>query len=153
MPKKIDRGMANDIMDCVIAGTKKWARTRKQEEHAPASRSYRYARMTQERGVQFKEAAWEFMPEAYAHASGDGSLPTNARQIMYAARPYIQTQTGKALRDDYFTQTLLPDYLDEHPSLDWNVVYDARGHFTEPHWRAQLRHRHPRSAWLSYEIA
>ena len=108
MPKKIDRGMANDIMDCVIAGTKKWARTRKQEEHAPASRSYRYAQMTQERRVQFKEAAWEIMPEAYAQASGDGRLPANARQIMYAARPYIQTQTGKALRDDYFTQTFCP---------------------------------------------
>jgi hypothetical protein len=133
MSKKTDRGMAADILDVVMAGTKQWARTRKQEEHAPASRRYRYARMTQERGVKFKEAAWEFMPEAYAHASGDGSLPANARQIMYAARPYILTQTGKALRDDYFTQILLPDYLDEHPSLDWNVVYDPRGHFTEPH--------------------
>jgi hypothetical protein len=133
MPKKTDRGMAADIIDVVMAGTKKWARTRKQEERAPASRLYRYARMTQERGIQFKEAAWEIMPKAYAKASGDGSLPANARQIMYAARPHIQTETGKALRDDYFTQTLLPDYLDEHPDLDWNVVYDARGHFTEPH--------------------
>jgi hypothetical protein len=133
MSKKTDRGMANDIVDVVLSATKQWARTRKQEERAPASRSYRYMRMTHERGVQFKEAAWEIMPQAYAQASGDGSLPANARQIMYAARPHIQKATDKPLRDDYFTQTLLPDYLDEQPHLDWNVVYDARGHFTEPH--------------------
>src|SRR5262249_22610067 len=31
-----------------------------------------------------------------------------------------------------FTQTLLPDYIEEN-GVDWNVIYDARGHFTEPH--------------------
>jgi hypothetical protein len=132
MPKKNDRGMANDILDAVLAGTKKWARTRKQEERSPASRSYRYARMTHERGVQFKEAAWEIMPEAYAKVSGPDRLPANARQIMYVARPHIQKVTGKPPRDDYFTQTLLPDYINE-TGVSWNVVYDARGHFSEPH--------------------
>jgi hypothetical protein len=132
MSKKNDRGMANDIMDAVLAGTKKWARTRKQEERSPASRSYRYARMTHERGVQFKEAAAEIMPEAYAKVSGNGEYPANARQLMYAARPHIQKQTGKPLGDQYFTQTLLPDYLNE-TGVDWDVVYDSRGHFSEPH--------------------
>jgi hypothetical protein len=51
---------------------------------------------------------------------------------MYAARPHIQQVTGRELNDDYFTQTLLPDYLTE-TGLDWDVVYDARGHFNEPH--------------------
>jgi hypothetical protein len=133
LSKKIDRGMANDIMSAVLAGTKKWAQTRKQEERSPASRSHRYARMTHERGVQFKEAAWEIMPEAYAKVSGDGQYPANARQLMYAARPHIQKETGKPLADHYFTQVLLPNYLDEHPDLDWDVVYDSRGHFSEPH--------------------
>ena len=27
---------------------------------------------------------------------------------------------------------MLPDYIEEH-GVDWNVVYDARGHFEEPH--------------------
>jgi Topoisomerase 6 subunit A/Spo11, Toprim domain len=36
------------------------------------------------------------------------------------------------LNDVYFTQTLLPDYLIE-TGVDWDVVYDARGHFKEPH--------------------
>jgi hypothetical protein len=126
------RSMAADIVGAIRAGTKKWTRTVKAEERSPASRSYRYSRMTRERGVSFKEAAAQIMPEAYRKVSGDGELPANARQIMYAARPQIQKITGRELRDDYFTQTLLPDYLNE-TGVDWNVVYDARGHFSEPH--------------------
>jgi hypothetical protein len=72
------------------------------------------------------------MEKAYIKASGNGGLPANARQIMYAARPHIQETTGKQLNDVYFTQALLPTYVDEN-QLDWDVVYDARGHFSEPH--------------------
>jgi hypothetical protein len=126
------RSMAADIIGVIREGTKKWTRTVKAEERSPASRSYRYSRMTRERGVSFKEAAAQIMPEAYRKVSGDGELPANARQIMYAARPHIQKVTGRKLRDDYFTQTLLPDYINE-TGVEWDVVYDARGHFTEPH--------------------
>ena len=38
---------------------------------------------------------------------------------------------------DEFSQTLLPDYIDEH-GVDWNVVYDARGHFEEPHTNRRI---------------
>ncbi|MGH6864886.1 MAG: hypothetical protein ACREDO_01600 [Methyloceanibacter sp.] len=54
---------------------------------------------------------------------------------MYAARPLIQETADRGLGKDfdkYFTQTLLPDYVEE-TGVDWNVVYDARGHFAEPH--------------------
>ena len=132
MPKKNDRGMANDIIVVIRAGTKKWTRTRKTEERSPASRSYRHSRMTQERGVSFKEAAQQIMEAAYLKASGDGQYPANARQIMYAARGHIQEVSGRQLEPNYFTQTLLPNYLEDN-GVDWNVVYDARGHFNEPH--------------------
>jgi len=35
----------------------------------------------------------------------------------------------------YFTQTLLPDFVAEHPdqTAAWDVVFDARGHLSEPH--------------------
>jgi hypothetical protein len=129
---KSNQNMANDIVGLIRAGTKKWTRTRKAEERRPASRSCRYVRMTMARGVQFKEAAAEIMPEAYAKVSGNGAYPANARQLMYAARPYIQKKTGKPLGDQYFTQILLPDYLNE-TGVNWDVVYDSRGHFSEPH--------------------
>lgn len=54
---------------------------------------------------------------------------------MYAARGPIQKRTGKPLNDDYFTQTLLPDFMAEHAELTraWTVVYGGRGYFVEPH--------------------
>jgi hypothetical protein len=132
--KKNDKpgDMANDILSAIREGTKQWNKTRKSEERNPASGSYRAARLTRQRGVSIKEAAAEFMEAAYLQASGNGALPANARQIMYAARGHIQNATGKPLDDNYFTQTLLPDYVQEN-GVDWDVIYDARGHFTEPH--------------------
>jgi hypothetical protein len=44
------------------------------------------------------------------------------------------------LNDQYFTQQLLPDYMEEYPqqTADWQVTYDARGHFTEPHTHHEI---------------
>jgi hypothetical protein len=86
--------------------------------------------------MSVKEAAWQVMPAAYLAASDDGALPANARQVIYAARGDILALTGaEKLGDAYFTQTLLPDYIAAHPDecADWDVVFDARGHFVEPH--------------------
>ena len=76
-------------------------------------------------------------------ASDNGRLPANARQIMYGARPEIIDLTGKAqpwTNSAYFTQTLLPDFMDAHAELTagWDVVFDARGHFAEPHTGEQF---------------
>ena len=61
-----------------------------------------------------------------------------ARQIYYQARPKIMAMTDdKELQYGYFSQTLLPDYIEEH-GVDWNVVYDARGHFEEPHTNRRI---------------
>jgi hypothetical protein len=50
-----------------------------------------------------KDAAYDFMPQAYLKASANDTLPAHARQVMYAARGDIQDVTGKALDDQYFT--------------------------------------------------
>jgi hypothetical protein len=125
------RDLAGDILDVVIDGTRKWTTTIKKEERNPVSRTFRAERMTRERSTSMKEAAAQIMERAYLKVSGDGKLPANARQIMYAARPHIQRVTGRQLDDNYFTQTLLPDYIEE-TGVSWDVVYDARGHFVEP---------------------
>jgi hypothetical protein len=82
-------------------------------------------------------AAYQVMEESYLMASDNGRLPANARQVMYAARPLVLKITGGKCwsKSSYFTQRLLPDYQKEYPvaTADWNVVYDARGHFREPH--------------------
>ena len=85
-----------------------------------------------------KAAAYQTMPAAYLKASSNGSLPANARQIMYAARPLIIELTNKASPwkdSSTFTQKLLNDFISENPDLceKWDVVFDDRGHFAEPH--------------------
>lgn len=54
-----------------------------------------------------------------------------------ARRPCI---TDEPLVDNYFTQTLLPAYMQSNPetTAEWDVVFDARGHFTEPHTQVEV---------------
>jgi DNA topoisomerase VI subunit B len=91
---------------------------------------------------QIKQAAYSVMAQAYALASGNGTLPANARQMMYAARPLVLKITGdKCWKNTaYFTQKLLPYYVEEYPeqTKGWDVHFDARGHLLEPHAQSRL---------------
>jgi len=115
--------------------TKDWAKQRKAEERdrsREASRHYRLLKWL-EPEVSIKQAAYEVMEEAYMKVSANNTLPALVRQVFYQARPLVQTKTDKPLEDQYFTQTLLPDYIREYKKVDWKIVYDERGHFLEPH--------------------
>jgi hypothetical protein len=88
------------------------------------------------KALSIKDAVYLVMEEAYMKASASNTLPANARQIMYAARPLVLTLTdGKCWKDSsYFTQHLLPNFMEFDPrAASWNVVFDARGHFQESH--------------------
>jgi DNA topoisomerase VI subunit B len=124
-----------DLVNIVNSVTGKWAKVRKAEERDAALAARRMERLTKSRRVSIKDVAYDVMEQAYLKAGDNGELPAEARQIMYAARPEIQERTGRQLDDQYFTQTLLPDYLAEHEdeTADWDVVFDDRGHLTEPH--------------------
>lgn len=124
------------ITDLVTDVTKKWAKQRKAEERSKRAIANRRQVFTRARWT-IKSAAYKYMETAYLKASANGTLPANARQIMYAARPLIQDATGQDLHDNYFTQTLLPDYIELY-GKKWDVVFDARGHFSEPHDRTSL---------------
>jgi hypothetical protein len=132
------------LMKAVESVTDPWRKQRKREEKGrPEVKARRRKVMCYEyeysTRVTIKDAAYECMEEAYMKASAGGTLPAHARQIMYAARPTILAKAHDRhgqpyeLTDIYFTQTLLPDYMSEHGCADWDVVFDARGHFTEPH--------------------
>jgi hypothetical protein len=132
------RSIADDIVDMVETATSKWTRQKKSEERHPGMIRYRASRMTREPRTTQKEAAWEVLEAAYMAASGNGRLPALARQIYYQARPKIMAMTeDRELAYGYFSQTLLPDYIEEH-GVDWNVVYDARGHFEERHTNRRI---------------
>ena len=126
---------ASSIIGAVEGVTQKWTNQRKREEREASARLNRSYVMVRRRTVTVRDAAWRIMEKAYLKASANGTLPAHARQIMYAARPYIQQTADRALGnrfDQYFTQQLLPDYIEMYGKA-WNVVYDARGHFQEPH--------------------
>ena len=119
------------------------------EKRKAVGSGVRYVTQEQWDRIQYKEAkpqilraAYAVMEQAYLKASDNNTLPANARQIMYAARPLILQKTVDKIwkNDSYFTQMLLPDYIESHPeqTTNWDVVYDARGHLTEPHIKESL---------------
>ena len=137
-PPARPRNIANDILDAVESATSRWTRQKKSEERHPGMVRYRVSRMTKEPRTTQKEVAWQVMEGCYLAASGGGRLPALARQIFYQARPKIMQLTDdKELAYGYFSQVLLPDYIEEH-GVSWNVVYDARGHFLEPHTNRRI---------------
>jgi hypothetical protein len=132
------RNVTNDMIDAVETATSKWTRQKKSEERHPGMVHYRKSRMTREPRTSQKEAAWEIMESAYMAASAGGRLPALARQIYYQARPKIMAMTeDRQLNYGYFSQILLPNYIEEH-GVSWRVVYDARGHFEEPHTERRI---------------
>jgi hypothetical protein len=124
--------------DSVTKVAKDWTKERKKTKRGGRITRRSYKRLCSPRiyEVSIKEAAYQVIEQAYMRASANNTLPANARQIMYQARPLIQKLTDKMWKNDaYFTQTLLPDFIRENPSKTalWDVVYDDRGHVEEPH--------------------
>ena len=118
--------------------TKKYADQRRREIRDAGARSRRRDVFMRPRRITTQDAAWEIMSTAYNKASANGTLPVQPRQIMYAARGYIQERTGRAFGDSYFTQTILPNYV-EQEGVDWDIVWDARGGLHEPHTNRSVR--------------
>jgi DNA topoisomerase VI subunit B len=112
------------------------AKKRNQRERRAAAREMDRARLAH-RGMSIKAAAWAVMRDAYLKASKNNTLPANSRQVMYAARREVLELTGGKIwkRSSYFTQHLLPDFVEQNPALTggWDVVFDDRGHISEPH--------------------
>ena len=129
--------VAKTIADMLAKSTDRWAKQRKAEIRDASARSRRADRMSRRsRPMKQTEAAARLMRSAYMTASANGTLPANPRQIYYAARPEMLRLTEKLEIDsNYFTQTLLIDFMRSHPSLtaNWNIAWDNRGHFSEPH--------------------
>jgi hypothetical protein len=130
------------LIDAITGVTKKWTKQRKREERERSAVMNRHYAMTRYRMVSIREAAWRVMEAAFMQASANGTLPANARQIIYAARPKIAELADRDIGtgfDKYFTQTLLPDYIGHRrPAWASKVVFDAHGHFAEPHSNEEI---------------
>jgi hypothetical protein len=141
--------------------TRSWKDAKRQADRDGRLREQQLERLRKARrtkALSIKEAAYRVMEEAYLHASGNKADPANARQIMYAARPRVLELTGGRCwsKSSYFTQVLVPNFVEAHPDLtaDWDVVYDARGRLVEPHTGRQidlgtLQVRHYVAGWTA----
>lgn len=137
--------MEEDLEQAIRSVAQDWRAAKKKadREGRMARRQLKEFRTHQRREeLSMKEAAYQVMERAYLKASGNGAYPANARQVMYAARPWVLEMTGGKCWSSsaYFTQHILPDYLDENPvaTRQWDVVFDARGHIIEPHTRKSI---------------
>ena len=131
--------MLEALQTAVTSVSKDWKtakRSADKEDHVRQRDLERMRSRSSYRELSIKDAAYQVMRRAYLAASANDTLPATARQVMYAARPLVLGLTGGKCwsNSSYFTQHLLPDFMDEYlESNAWNVVFDARGHFREPH--------------------
>ena len=82
--------------------------------------------------VTVKDAVFEVLPEASAQATDQGKYPVSARMLFYSVRQAIQRFTSKELGFNYFSQTLLTEWKEEHGPLE-GLYFDPRGVLYEPH--------------------
>ena len=131
LPEKVAAAVVKVVKDV----TKTWAKVRKAEERDVSRKERRRELMVRQRREKQNHVAFEIMEAAYRKVSGSKNLWANARQIMYAARDEIQERSEKSLTANYFTQTLLPDFMTANKRLtaNWKVAFDDRGHFADPH--------------------
>jgi len=127
--------LKDDLDSAIKKVGRKWKREKRhadKNDRVPAHRVHRMRYYTEPK-ESIRDVAFEVMESAYMKASSNGKYPANARQIYYAARPEILSRLNKdELPSQYFTQTILKDYLEERRP-GWDVVWDARGHISEPH--------------------
>jgi hypothetical protein len=126
----------NDITDAFKKVTrdvtKKWAKQRKAEDRGNRNRSSR-VHIYSDR-VAFTDAARKILPAGYLHASGNGKYTVDKRQFYYAVRDQFLKATGREITADYFSQTLLVQYMNRHPreTAHWKITASPRGTLTIP---------------------
>lgn len=128
-------GAADNIKKGLTEGLKTFTKQRKAEERSSGAGRWRSSRMTEVRGDYMTEIVEKLMEECYMKVSDGDTLPATARQLWYSVSPLAMAAAeGRPLLYQYFSQTLLPNYIATHlEAQDWDVVWDDRGHFVEPH--------------------
>ena len=130
---KKQHSITEDLSAAIRRVTREWKRAKRRANKEDRVSPHELGRLSHRNVVSIREAAFEAMEEAYNKTSSNGKFYAQARQIYYQARPKILEKTGRNQLDSrYFTQTLLKDYIEE-TGVQWRVIWDDRGHFTEPH--------------------
>lgn len=128
---------AEDILSVTKVVTKPWTKQRKAEERGRRSRCSR----TFSGRVDFTDVMDQILPGGYDFASGNGKYPVSKRQFYYAVREQFRLKTGRAITSQYFSNTLLVQYLNRNPdkTRTWKITADPRGTLTIPNASHEVR--------------
>lgn len=132
---------AQKIRSAIRAVTKKYTDERRKQERRDERDDRAFERSMKE--CEWKESlidvAFEIMERVYNEVSSNGQRPAYIRQIMYRCRREMLERTGaKGFTDSYFTQKIWTRYAQTHDVSSWDVVFDPRGHLTEPHTKTNV---------------
>jgi DNA topoisomerase VI subunit B len=125
-----------DALERVCADWTKAQRRRDREGQVARRDEERVRKARQMKEPDVKDWVFQVLPAAYAEVAGPRRLPVKQRQLMYKTRELVGNLRGaRWFDDDKSFNDVLDAFLAAHPeeTADWDVVYDARGHFTEPH--------------------
>lgn len=158
--------LSGAIQDVIRKVTKDWTRQRKAEERGRRSRSSREYVYSDR--VNFTDVQAQILEEGYQKASGGGRYSVEKRQFYYACRDPFFQKTGRHIDANYFSQTLIVKYMNQHPdkTAHWKIAASARGIITIPHANIQIacgtrdvdnylatRHRHEQWDDLNIRLA
>jgi hypothetical protein len=122
---------ASDILKVTKAVTAEWTKQRKAEDRG--NRSSRSREYVYSDRVEFTAVTHQILPKGYLHASGNSRYSVFKRQLYYAVREDFRKLTGREIKADYFSNTLLVQYRNRHPETEsWKIVADPRGMLTIP---------------------
>jgi len=132
--------LTDDLAKCVLGATKKYTKQRKAEmrdARAYSNRRYMYS----SRRVSYTSVAHRIFPEAYKHASGNGTLPVSKRQMYYASRDLFHKATGRAMDKQATCDSLLLRFMNAHPAMtaSWKITADPRGTLLIPNTWQETR--------------
>lgn len=133
---KIPAPMAEAISKALWGAAKSFYKEGEaRRKDAPRSSRADYNRFIQHRRKtewSQKDAVFQVLPEAIVNATGDGLFPVSARNLYYQVRPLLQDYIDKELDYNYFSQSLLVQYQEQHGAIQ-GLYYDPRGVLYEPH--------------------
>jgi hypothetical protein len=92
---------------------------------------------TQPEKISVKATVFQHMEEHIVAVSSNRKYRFNWRQVYYRIRPIVQDEKGSTLEWNYFSQTIVKEYLQEQG--DEPMAYrDSRGTFHSPHGKGSF---------------
>jgi hypothetical protein len=107
--------LKNDLASAIESVAKDWKKAKRRADKQDRVSTKALNRMLyRPQRTTIREVSFEVMEDAYMKASADGHYPANARHPLRRPAFILKRTEKKNQVRQYFTQTLLKDYMDEY---------------------------------------